>query len=140
MLGDDAAEFVAGVDDPRQVGENEACVGVRNDDQLVHRREQTPIDGVFAMQALWVLLVREFLQLVPYAVSRLLKGASQEVDVIGRDVEGDGNAVPRRVLVSHEELCLLVVRPSAGVTAPAGGRFVEWLPRVAASSRESRQT
>ena len=35
-------------------------------------------------------------------------------------------AMRHRVLISHEELALLVVRPSVGVSAPAGGCFLVW--------------
>lgn len=41
--------------------------------------------------------------------------------MIGGEVEDDGSAATRRVVVSHEELCLLVVSPPVGVTAPTGG-------------------
>jgi hypothetical protein len=40
--------------------------------------------------------------------------------VISGEFEGDGSVATRRVLFSHEELRLLVVRPSVGVTAPPG--------------------
>jgi hypothetical protein len=41
--------------------------------------------------------------------------------------------VGRRVLISHEELVLLVVRPSVGVTSTAGGRFFLGVTKVARS-------
>jgi hypothetical protein len=41
-----------------------------------------------------------------------------------RQVDRHDPGVGRRVLISHEELRLLVVRPSAGVCAPPGAAFV----------------
>ena len=69
-------------------------------------------------------LVGVFPQLVANSRLSASEGAAQEAGLIGRDAEGDGGAATRRVLISHEESTLLVVRPSVGVTAPAGGRFM----------------
>jgi hypothetical protein len=52
-----------------------------------------------------------------------------EDDALVVKVQGGGrgafiSAIPRRVLISHEELGLLVVRPSVGVPPPAEGCFL----------------
>ena len=48
------------------------------------------------------------------------EGASQDRYVLRGKVEERHAPAAHRVLISHEELCLLVVRPSVGVTAPPG--------------------
>lgn len=124
MLVDDPAVLVGLIDDLGEIPNQIADISVGDDHQLVQGRYEARIGGLLAFQALRVELVGEFLQLVFDAGSGLLEGAAQETGLIGGDAEGDSRAATRRVLISHEESTLLVVRPSVGVTAPAGGRFV----------------
>jgi regulator of extracellular matrix RemA (YlzA/DUF370 family) len=56
-------------------------------------------------------------------IAGLLEGARQEADLIDGELEGDGSAATRRVVVSHEEHSLLVVRRPACVLRTAGRRF-----------------
>ena len=124
MLGNDPLVLVALVDDFGQVPDHLAYIVVGDDHQLVQCREQPAVDGVFAMQALRVELTWEFLQLVTDAVAGLLEDAAKEADVIDGEIEGYGGAATRRVLISHEECTLLVVRLPVGVSAPPGGAYV----------------
>jgi hypothetical protein len=73
VLGNDSLVLVALVDDFGQVPDHLAYIAVGDDHQLVQRREQPPVSGVFAMQALGVELAGEFLQLVADAVAGLSK-------------------------------------------------------------------
>jgi hypothetical protein len=123
VLGNDSPVLVALVDDFGQVPDHLAYIVVGDDHQLVKRREQPPVSGVFAMQALGVELVGEFLQLVTDAVAGLLEDAAKEANVIDGEIKGYGSAATRRVLISHEELALLVVRLPVGVCAPPGAAY-----------------
>jgi hypothetical protein len=79
------------------------------------------------MQALGIELVGEFLQLVTDAIAGLLEDAAKEADVLYGEIEGYGSAATRRVLISHEECTLLVVRLPVGVSAPPGAALY-WHP------------
>lgn len=68
--------------------------------------------------------------------SGLRSSAETELHRGGRPLGSRTSVIQVRVLISHEELCLLVVRPSVGVDAPAGGR----LCRPSESSRLWRQS
>ena len=104
VLGYHALVLVAPIDNAGQVPDHIAYVVVGDDHQLIQRREKPTVGGVFAMQALRIELVGEFLQLVADAVAGLLEDAAKEADVFNGDLEGDGSAATLRVLVSHEEV------------------------------------
>jgi hypothetical protein len=123
MLGNDSLVLVALIDDLGQVPHHLAYIVVGDDHQLVQCREQPSVGGVFAMQSLGVKLAWEFLQLVADAVAGLLEDAAKKADVLDGEIKGYGGAAPRRVLISHEELALLVVRLPVGVSAPPGAAY-----------------
>ncbi|HET8815272.1 MAG TPA: hypothetical protein VFM51_10000 [Solirubrobacterales bacterium] len=85
--------------------------------------------GVVGIVQLWVCVENER-QLAERQASRMFIEEDREDRVLGScvlrcEVAGIGAlcATIRRVLISHEEFRLLVVRPSVGVRAPAGGCF-----------------
>jgi hypothetical protein len=123
VLANDPLVLVALVDDLGQVPDHISYLVVWDDHQLVQRRKQPPVGGVFAMQALRVKLIGEFLQLVVNAIAGLLEDAAKKADVIDGEIEGYGNAATRRVIASHEESTLLVVRLPVGVSAPPGAAY-----------------
>lgn len=123
VLAHDSLVLVALVDDPRQVPDHISRIVVGDDHQLVQRRKQPPVGGVFAMQALRIELAGKFLQLVTDAIAGLLEDAAKKANVIDGEIEGYGNAATRRVIASHEESTLLVVRLPVGVSAPPGAAY-----------------
>ncbi len=131
VLCNDSLVLVALVDDFGQVPDHLAYIVVGDDHQLIQRREQPPVGSVFAMQALRVELLGEFLQVVVNAIAGLLENAAKKANVIDGEIEGYGSAATRRVLISHEERVLLVVSPPVGVSAPPGGAFVGTFASVA---------
>ncbi|MDX6609082.1 MAG: hypothetical protein QOF85_1007 [Solirubrobacterales bacterium] len=104
VLSDDSLVIVTAVDDVGEVTEHVTHICVRDDHQLVQRREKPPVGGVFLMQASRLFeLLGVLLQLLPDARSGAAEKPAQEPDLIDRYLEGDGRAATRRVLVSHEE-------------------------------------
>jgi hypothetical protein len=66
VLGDDSHVLVAAVDDPGEVAEHVAHVGVGDDHQLVQRREESPVGSFLAAKSGWLFeRVRVFPQLLP---------------------------------------------------------------------------
>jgi hypothetical protein len=102
----------------------------RDDDQTGAQGEACPMqlhDGAVDAVAVVELVLSEAkfaLKVGRLQVRRPVDEESVEdeglvLQVVARDI----GAMRHRVLISHEELVLLVVRPSVGVSAPAGGRF-----------------
>lgn len=126
MLENNPGVFVLVVDrlgEPRK-GASEFVVG--DDPASIKRIEERDIRGLLQEQSAprFFQLIAKALQLFAEPVPSRADDATQEWDIAGGDREGDSPAATRRVIGSHEECTLLVVRPSVGVTAPAGGRFV----------------
>jgi hypothetical protein len=91
---------------------------------VVERRQEHPVGVLVSARYLGSRSYRRGREIVVGAVPDHLQNRPQDRNLARTDFEGDGSTVPRRVLISHEEPALLVVRPSVGVTAPAEGRFV----------------
>src|SRR5665811_573669 len=68
-------------------------------------------------------------QLLSQPVEPTCQPGTQDLDMLGGEVEGRQLPAVHRVLRSHEEVTLLVVRPSVGVSAPPGAVFL-WAQRI----------
>ncbi len=124
MLGDDALVLVRTVVYLREVPEHITYVAVENDGAGIERSEQLFVDDLFAVQTTRLFELLGILgQLFPNPVARDLEEIAQKLAVLGGDLKGYGIAHPRRVLISHKEHSLLVVRPPVGVSAPPGAAF-----------------
>jgi hypothetical protein len=139
VLGDNPVVLVAPVDDVSQVADQTAHVAVGDDHQLVQCREEPAVCGVLAAQVVGVFeIVGIIPQLIPGASLGTLERVPQEADVIGGELEDDGSAATRRVLISQEECTLLVVgRPVA--FARGGPPLLLWRDQVSTTGGEPRQ-